>query len=248
MTLAPEELKACCAGAYASAAARFLLGDSFHPGGAALTSRLIAALRVGPGDTVVDVACGLGTSAAQLARERGCGVIGIDLIVPGPAPRPGVRFLQGDAEALPLENASVDGALCECALCTFPDKPAATRELARVLRPGARVAIADVTAQPSQLPVGLRSRDAWVACLADARPLDELTRMLERAGLEPERVERHDPALAELLERVDARLRLARLVAPRFDRDIARVARLVAAAGEALGSGALGYAVLVARK
>jgi SAM-dependent methyltransferase len=249
VTLAPEELKACCASAYASAAARFLLGDSFHPGGAALTSRLIAALRVGPGDTVVDVACGPGTTAAQLVRESGCGVIGIDLVIPELAPHPGVRFLQGDAEALPLEDASVDGALCECALCTFPDKPAAVRELARVLRPGVRVAIADVTAQPSRLPVELRSRDAWVACLADARPLDELTRMLERAGLELEWVERHDEALGELLERVEGRLQLARLVTTRrFDGDIARAALLVAAANDALRSGALGYALLVARK
>ncbi len=43
--LAPEELKACCASAYSGAAASFLLGDSFHPGGAALTSRLARALR-----------------------------------------------------------------------------------------------------------------------------------------------------------------------------------------------------------
>ena len=49
MTLAAEEIKACCAAAYSSPAARFLLGDSFHPGGAALTSRLARALQVGPG-------------------------------------------------------------------------------------------------------------------------------------------------------------------------------------------------------
>ena len=121
MTLAPDTVKACCAGVYSSAAARFLLGDSFHPGGTALTSQLADALRVGPGDTVVDVACGPGASALQLARERGCEVIGTDLVVPAASPHPLVRFVRGDAEALPLSDASVDGALCECALCTFPD-------------------------------------------------------------------------------------------------------------------------------
>ena len=70
MTLAPEEAKACCAAAYSSAAARFLLGDSSHPGGAELTSRLIRALRVGPGATGVDVASGPGTSALQLGARR----------------------------------------------------------------------------------------------------------------------------------------------------------------------------------
>src|SRR5919204_515983 len=71
MTLAPEEVKACCADVYASAAARFLLGDSFHPGGATLTYRLAAALRVGPGAVVCDVACGPGWPTPRSATLRG---------------------------------------------------------------------------------------------------------------------------------------------------------------------------------
>lgn len=63
MTLAPEHVKSCCVSAYSVAAARWLLGDSFHPGGAELTERLARALRVGPGKLVVDVASGPGTSA-----------------------------------------------------------------------------------------------------------------------------------------------------------------------------------------
>jgi ubiquinone/menaquinone biosynthesis C-methylase UbiE len=249
MTLAPETVKACCADVYSSGAARFLLGDSFHPGGAALTSQLIHALRVGPGDTVVDVACGPGASAAQLARERGCRVIGIDLVVPDATPDPLVRFVQGDAEALPLDDASVDGALCECALCTFPDKPTAVRELARVLRPGARVAIADVTAEPAKLPDALRSLDAWVACIGDARPLDEVTQLLRDAAFEVEQVQGHDDALAVLLDKLEGRLRVARLVGDdHFEADCARALPLVAAARAALFEGNLGYDVIVARR
>jgi arsenite methyltransferase len=249
MTLAPEEVKACCAGVYSSAAARFLLGDSFHPGGAELTSQLIAALRVGAGDSAVDVACGPGTSALQLATERGCEVIGVDLVVPEASADPRVRFVRGDAEALPLEDASMDGALCECAFCTFPDKPAAARELARVLRPGARVAIADVIAEPERLPVELHGVDAWVACVADARPLDEVGALLESAGFVLEQVERHDRALGELLDRVEARLRLGRLLlGEQPEGGVARVSALLAAARSALERGTLGYAVLVARR
>jgi SAM-dependent methyltransferase len=249
MTLAPETVKACCAGVYSSAAARFLLGSSFHPGGAALTSQLIQALSVGPGDTVVDVGCGPGASAAQLARERGCEVIGIDLVAPDAAPDPLVRFVQGDAEALPLDDASVDGALCECALCTFPDKPTAVRELARVLRPRARVAIADVTAQPAKLPDALRSLDAWVACIGDARPLDELTQLLRDAAFELEQVQGHDDALAELLDRLEGRLRVAHLVGgDHLEADRARALPLVAAARAALSEGSLGYDIIVARR
>ena len=255
-TLAPEELKACCASAYGSAAAHFLLGDSFHPGGSKLTSRLGRALQAGAASTVLDVACGRGASALQLARELGCTVVGVDLaeenvvaarqlgVEAGLGPH--VHFLHGDAEALPLADRSVDGVVCECALCTFPDKPAAAREITRVLRPGGRLALADMTAVPERLPPELKTVQAWVACVADARPLDEIAGLLERAGLEVESTDRHDEALAALLERIDGRLRLVGMLdgmAP-----VARGRELVAAARSALEAGALGYGAVIARK
>jgi arsenite methyltransferase len=244
VTLAAEEIKACCAAAYSSPAARFLTGDSFHPGGAGLTSRLVRALRVGPGDVVVDVACGPGTSALQLAREVGCEVIGIDLAPPSLSDDPRVRFIRGDAEALPLDDASIDGALCECALCTFPGKTAAAGELARVLRPDARLALSDLIADRGRLPRSLGSLQAWVACVADARPLEEIAALLEAAGLVVEQTERHDDALAALLERVEARLEVAAMVAV----DVAGARGLLGEVRGALEAGALGYGVVIARR
>jgi SAM-dependent methyltransferase len=245
MTLAAEEIKACCAAAYSTPAARFLLGASFHPGGAALTSRLARALEVGPGDVVVDVACGPGTSAHQLARETGCAVIGVDLAPPAVTDDPRVRFLRGDAEALPLNDASMDGALCECALCTFPDKDAAAGELVRVLRPGTRVALADLTADPARLPPSLASLQAWVACIADARLLDEIATLLERAGLAVEETAQHNDALAAMLDRIEARLSVAAMVAPEA---IAAAGALLGQARGALESGLLGYGVVIASR
>lgn len=250
------DVKRCCADAYASAAARFLLGDSFHPGGAALTVRLARALGVAPGDLVVDVASGPGTSALLLARETGCDVVGIDLsgALVEAAERAAadagldgrVCFAVGDAEGLPLGDESVDGALCECALCTFPDKAAAAAELSRVLRPGARLALSDVTADPARLPQEQDGLPAQVACLGGALPLGEIGALLEGAGLAVQGCERHDEALRTLLERVEARLRLARLVAPELPVD--EGLELVDAARTALRDGALGYASVVARK
>lgn len=259
MSLAPAEVKSCCAAAYSRPAARWLLGDSFHPGGARLTSRLGRALAVGPGKLVADVASGPGTSALQVARETGCEVVGVDLaaasvaVATRAAEKAGlsrrVRFVQGDAEALPLAAESVDGALCECALCTFPDKEMAARELARVLRPGARLALSDITALPERLPPELTSLRAWVACIADARPVDEIASLLESGGLVVETTERRDEALGAMLGRVDARLRVARLLAPgRFGDGVADGRELVAAAEDALSSGLLGYAVVIARR
>jgi arsenite methyltransferase len=250
-----DELKACCASAYASEAARFLLGGSFHPGGAELTSRLAASLRVGPGKTVVDVASGPGTSATQVARETGCDVVGIELSpesVGAAAKRAAqegldgrVRFVCGDAESLPLPDASMDGALCECSLCTFPDKALAASELARVLKPGARLALSDMTAVPEQLPPELRSLEAWVACLGGARPVDEIATLLEDAGFIVEKTERYDAALVEFVERVRDRLRAARFL---VGDAAARGIELARAARRAIDGGSLGYAVVEARR
>lgn len=259
MTVAPEEVKACCAAAYSSAAARFLLGDSFHPGGAALTSELIAALGVSQGSTVVDVASGPGTSAIQLTNETGCDVIGVDLSPANVAAATAaaqcaafggtIRFVYGDAEALPLDDASADGGLCECALCTFPDKERAAAELARVLRPGATLALSDMTADLERLPEELKGLQAWVACIADARPLAELARLLERAGFRIERTERRDEALVELMVRIEARLELAAMLKLGVSEDAVGEGRsLVAAARRAVEAGALGYGYVIARR
>jgi arsenite methyltransferase len=259
MTVAATEIKSCCAAAYSSAAARFLLGDSFHPGGRELTSRLIRQLGVPAGSAVVDVASGPGTSALLLARELDCEVVGVELsptsvaAATEAATQAGlteqVRFLVGDAEALPLADASMDGALCECAFCTFPDKEAAAGELARVLRKGGRLVLVDIVAEPMRLPDELRSFTAWVACVADARSAAELSALLERAGFAIERVERHDDALARLLDGVDARLRAAALAWPDLLGDgLDQGRELVRAAREALGKRDLGYASILARR
>ena len=256
------DIKACCAAVYSSEAVHWLLGDALHPGGHELTEHLAGALDVRPGNLVLDVGSGLGTSALTLARATGCAVVGVDLSAAnverarGRAAEAGlaaqVRFLQGDAESLPLDDASVDGVVSECSLCLVPDKPAAAREIARVLRSGARVAISDVTAQPTRLPPPLRTLSAWTACLADARPPAELAALLEDAGLVVEELETHDELLRTLLDRVESRLRLAHLLGERGpaalrDQIVAGL-ELVAAAGTALDAGDIGYAALYAAR
>jgi SAM-dependent methyltransferase len=262
MSAGAAELKSCCADAYASDAARWLIGDRLHPGGAALTSELVAALELRPASVAADVACGPGASAIQLVQEGGCRVVGVDLSeqsvtsARAAAEAAGVSqrasFLVGDAEALPFDDASLDAALCECALCTFPDKEQAVAELARVLRPGGRLALSDVVADPARLPAALRTLEGWIACLADARALDELAAILDAAGLEVELTRRHDDALSELLDRVEARLRAAGVLGGALPGDlrgpIERGLDMAAAAREALAAGSLGYASMVAHR
>jgi hypothetical protein len=67
-----------------------------------------------------------------------------------------------------------------------------------------------VTVSPAGVPDGLAELPAWIACLAGARTSDEYVGLLTAAGLSAARVEDHSDALAELVGRIQARLKLAR--------------------------------------
>jgi arsenite methyltransferase len=258
--LTPLELetdpKGCCARLYESDAVRWLLDGQLHPGGEPLTRRLAELAGVGPGRRVLDVACGSGATARLLARELDCVVVGVDLGARAieqakRATHAGERasFLLGDAEAIPLPDASFDVALSECSLCTFPDKPRAITEMARVVRPGGSIAIADVTADLDALPAELRSAAARVACVADARSADAYAALLRDAGCEPLAIEPHDAELRAMADRVEARLRVARMLAPPGDQRerIREAAALTRLAIDAIARGHLGYALITAR-
>jgi arsenite methyltransferase len=254
----PENVKACCAAAYGLDVVALLLGESYHPGGADLTRRLADAMELRPGARLLDVAAGIGTTALLLAEERGIDVIGIDLGEAQAARarsrvRPlgldrHVTFAVGDAERLPLAEGGVDAVVCECALCTFPNKDAAAAELVRVLRPGGRLGISDVWLDPQRLDPELRGLAARVACLADARPIAELTGTLERAGLTVTHVERHDAALLETIEQVETRLRALRIADLPWLRglDLRRAIGLARRTADAVQQGEAGYMLLVA--
>ncbi len=161
-----------------------------------------------------------------------------------------VRFVHGDAEALPLADATFDVALSECSLCTFPDKARAVAEMARVLRPGGTIAVADVVASLDALPAPLRTAAARVACVADARTEDEYAALLRGAGCETIAIERRDADLLAMVDRVEARLRVARMLVPDGEqRDRVREAvALARMARDEIGHGNLGYALIVARR
>jgi ubiquinone/menaquinone biosynthesis C-methylase UbiE len=161
-----------------------------------------------------------------------------------------VVFRVGDAEGLPLGDHSVDAVVCECALCTFPDKAAATAEMARVLKPGGRVGIADVTLDRDRLDPQLATLASWVACIADARPAADYCRYLQQAGLEITLIEAHHHALARMIETIDARLVAYQMInAPALAGvDIDAVRHKVAVAAHAVTDGTAAYTLLVAHK
>jgi arsenite methyltransferase len=253
-------LKRCCASVYEHPAVRWLLGDELHPGGEATTRRALELTGVGRGDRLLDVASGHGASALLAARELGCDVVGLEYgsgavqEATAAARAAGlearVSFRRGDAEALPFESASFDAVLCECSLCTFPDKPRAASELRRVLRPGGRLALCDVVVEHSRLSDDLRGPLAVLACVGAALPRSGYERLLADAGLPLLAVESRDQDAALLARRVHDRLRGARLLG--VDRmagaplATTEAIELVARAREAIGTGVLGYAIFIA--
>jgi len=259
---AAASVKACCTALYSNEWATFLLGDSFHPGGLRLTERLGELLRLGPKSRVLDVAAGRGTSALALARRFGCRVTCVDLApsnlrhARAAAEQAGltglVDVVAGDAEALPFDDASFDAIICECALCTFPNKTTAASEIARVLRPGGQIGLSDIVVSGS-LPTGLDSALAMAACIADAQSADAYAELLRDAGLTAIVIERHDDALLAMIDLIKTRLVAAQLLVrtrtaggPGLDLTSART--LAKRAAQAIGEGALGYALLTATK
>jgi arsenite methyltransferase len=260
--LDPDVVKACCADSYSSDLVSLLLGQSYHPGGLQLTRRLLDRVGVTGGQRLVDVASGVGTTALLAAREYGALVDGVDLSPANVALATGAAasaelaartaFHAGDAESLPLPDACAHAVICECALCTFPDKPTAMAEMTRLLRPGGRLGITDVTADRRRLPAELTSLAAWIACVADARPVDEYVELAMSAGLRMVVTERHTRALSRMIDQIDARLELLRMTTrPRLEAagvNLDRVGPVLGAAREAVCSGALDYALLVFEK
>lgn len=260
----PAVVKQCCARLYESDLARALLGDSLHPGGLGLTARLGAQLHLGPGRIVLDVASGGGASAVALAERHGCRALGVDYsrrslagareAAAGQGLLDRVCAVQADAEALPLADGSVDAIVCECAFCTFPDKAAAAREFCRVLRPGGRLGLSDITRCVDEAASGeLDDLLAWIACLGDARPLDDYVETLSGAGLSVSTVERHDEALAGLVRELRGKLLAAEVLNGLGKLDLPAVdfgtaGRLARVAADAVRAGRLGYALIVAAK
>ncbi len=253
------DVKQCCAIAYGSDAARFLLGDSFHPGGIELTLELCSLLNLSGESILLDVASGKGTSAFAVAEKFRCRVLGVDLsqsnvdesnaeaIKRGVQAR--VSFRLADAEALPFAAASFDAVLCECAFCTFPDKAVAAGEFARVLRPGGRVGISDLTRVPGPLPE-LDGLLAWIACIGNAQPLETYAAWLAQAGFTIAASEARNQCLATMVEQIRSKLLLAdimvglkKLELPGLDLQEAK--QFASAARNAVKQNKLGYALVI---
>ena len=164
---------------------------------------------------MLDIACGTGTTSVFLAQEFGCHVTGVDYgaqqierataaaMSAGVADR--TAFEVGDAESLLFDDGSFTAVICECAFCTFPSKAQAASEMYRVLAPGGRVGITDLTVN-GPLPEALQGVAAWVACVADAQPVQRYAAILTAAGFARIATEEHNDAIAKLIADIQTKL------------------------------------------
>jgi arsenite methyltransferase len=153
----------------------------------------VAIASIRPGQAVLDLGSGAGFDCFLAARQlNGLGqVIGVDMTPAMIAKardnaRKGnhanVKFRLGKIEALPVADNSVDVVISNCVINLSPEKPRVFREVFRVLKPGGRLAIADVVATKA-LPERIRTQlNAIGACVGGAALTDDLKAMLMDAG------------------------------------------------------------------
>ncbi len=145
MTLPPASPPAASA-AWSHVAANYLkhIVPGFRPAARALCD----ALRIGPGDRVLDIACGPGTVALEALRHGATEVLGVDfstamvaLARHEGAGKGQVEFVEGDAAALPVLSEAYDVALSAFGIIFAPDPRRAMAEMHRAVTPGGRAGI-----------------------------------------------------------------------------------------------------------
>ena len=170
--------------------------DQDHYGGTAATDRLIAEAAVRADDVVLDVCSGMGGPARYLAWKTGCDVTGLDITASRVAGATeltrvaglsgSVRFVHGDALAMPFEDASFTLAIAQESFAHIPDKPRLLTECARVLRPRGRLVFSDILHR-GNLSVEDRKRLYEGMTFSEIATAQEYTELLRTCGMEPVR-------------------------------------------------------------
>jgi SAM-dependent methyltransferase len=155
----------------------------------------IATANLRPGEVVVDLGSGGGLDVFLAAKKVGPTgkAIGIDMTpemlarARANAERQGlsnVEFIESTIDKLPLPDASVDCVISNCVINLAPDKQAVLREIARVLKPGGRVAVSDIALKKPLPPELGNDLLAYVGCIAGAVSIEDYVSGLKAAGFD----------------------------------------------------------------
>lgn len=161
----------------------------------------IAMSKLKPGDVVLDIGSGGGLDSFLAAGKVGPQgwVIGVDMTpamlarARSAAQKAGllnVEFRKGQAEALPVEDKSVDVIISNCVINLCEDKGLVFRDAFRVLKPGGRLDVSDVVTSGSYPLEDRRNSEDWSECVSGALPEQEYLDLIAQAGFEQISIQR----------------------------------------------------------
>ena len=153
--------------------------------------------RLLPGERTLDLGSGSGMDAFAAAVQVGPGgsVAGVDITPEQLAKAERLRteghvsFHRARIEELPFEDGSFDAVISNGVVNLSADKPRVFAEAARVLRPGGRLALADIVTERQIAARTACQADLWAACIAGASQTDRYMEDIAAAGLEPQLVQ-----------------------------------------------------------
>ena len=157
------------------------------------------------GDVVLDLGCGGGIDSILAAHDTGPTgrVVAVDFlpemlertrVAAAEAGLSNVEPTEGELEALPLPDDSVDVIISNGVVNLSARKARSMAEAARVLRPGGRLCVSDLTVEQEDLPSEILTQSAaWAGCVAGALAEEDFLRKLHRAGFRDARVLEREP-------------------------------------------------------
>jgi len=170
---------------YESSCIQEIMGETLRPGGFSLTDTGIQYCNLSPGDTVLDLGCGLGATVNYLNEKYHLAAVGIDpsekmiATAKGKYGYPG--FFRGKGEQLPFEDESFDCVLAECTLSLMDSLDSAIKQVYRVLKEKGWFVVTDVYAQ-NPAAVSKLGDYSLNSCLRGIHDLGQLKNKLEQAG------------------------------------------------------------------
>jgi arsenite methyltransferase len=155
-----------------------------------------------PGEVVLDLGSGAGLDVLLAARRVSPGgqAYGVDMtdemleLANRNRAQAGITnaaFLTGSIDQIPLADASVDVVISNCVINLAEDKGAVIKEAFRVLRPGGRLAVADMVELEPLSPALKKQLDSWAGCISGTIPIDEYRAALVNAGFDEPTFEVH---------------------------------------------------------
>jgi SAM-dependent methyltransferase len=158
-----------------------------------------------PGETVVDLGCGAGIDTIIAAGRAGPAgrVLAVDFLpemlnrtreAARQAGLSNVETIEGEMEAIPCPDGSVDVVISNGVINLSPRKSRVAAECARVLRPGGRLCVSDLTVDQDDLPPEVVTQPTvWAGCIGGALAEAVFTHKLERAGFRDVQVVHREP-------------------------------------------------------